>query len=175
MDKRGRCKPVRRLVRLVPMPAKGLVICVPKYVPKAQEKAFGAMLRGLQKFLTLPRRSSVALSVAGCRMVFRARRAKRKRGQPPGPFVEFTHICEGRCGRNQQCVFYNFTTCRKILDCWCERKPRVEGLLETISVEWLKQQDSGNPEGNTWEYVQEPQMQDRGILKETTASYIRLK
>lgn len=74
------------------MPAKGLVICVPTYAPKAQEKAFGAMLRGLQNFLTSPRRSSVALSVAGCRMVFRARRARRKRGQPPGPFVEFAHI-----------------------------------------------------------------------------------
>ena len=74
------------------MPAKGLVICVPTYAPKAQEKAFGAMLRGLQNFLTSPRRSSVALSVAGCRMVFRARRARRKRGQPPGPFVEFTYI-----------------------------------------------------------------------------------
>jgi hypothetical protein len=116
------------------MPAKGLVICVQAYVPKAQEKAFGAMLRGLPKFLTSPRPSSVALSVAGCRMGFRARRAKSKRGQPPGPFVEFTRICEGRCGRNQQCVFCNFTPCRKIVDCSCERKPRVEGLLETISL-----------------------------------------
>jgi hypothetical protein len=93
MAKRGLVqKPVRQLVRLVPMPAKGLVICVPTYAPKAQEKAFGAMLRGLQNFLTSPRRSSIALSVAGCRMVFRARRARRKRGQPPEPFVEFTYI-----------------------------------------------------------------------------------
>jgi hypothetical protein len=46
MAKRGQCKLVRRLASLVPMPAKGLVICVPTYVPKAQEKAFGADVKG---------------------------------------------------------------------------------------------------------------------------------
>ena len=150
-------------------------MCSNIYAPKAQEKAFGAMLRGLQKFLTSPRRSSVALSVAGCRMVFRARRAGRKKVVNHRGHSLSSYIYEGRRGGNQHCTFYSFTICRKILDCWCERRPRVPGLLGTISVEWLKQQDAGNPEGNTWEYVQEPQMQDRGILKETTASYIRLK
>lgn len=40
-----------------------------------------------------------------------------------------SHIYEGRRGGNQQCVFHSFTICRKILDRWCEGKPRVGAFL----------------------------------------------